>query len=216
MRGCLQWSNGVGLRDGAIVGALGDRVGDRDGAVVGDIDGLAVGDADGLRDGETLGLDVGASVLHCPSEVPSPVQAPRLSGTGAVHARVPRQSLSRQHPSPVAHVPGQGPPPSAHVSRCWAMLSRSSLMHSDTVGEALGDADGISVGDALGLVDGEALGSAEGDVLGLLDGANVLHAPRVPASDATQFSPGLLHSREPSQSRSWQPVALEAREALRK
>ena len=70
MRGCLQWSNGVGLRDGAIVGGLGEVVGESVGAVVGDTDGLTVGDTDGLALGLALGLDVGASVLHLPSDVP--------------------------------------------------------------------------------------------------------------------------------------------------
>ena len=114
MRGCMQWSNGVGLRDGAIVGALGEMVGDRDGDTVGDADGLIVGDADGLALGLALGLDVGASVLHLPStsEVPWLLHLPSSSGLGAVHSREPRQSLSRQHPSPVAHFAGHGPPPS--------------------------------------------------------------------------------------------------------
>ena len=114
MRGCLQWSNGVGLRDGAIVGAVGEVVGESVGAVVGDTDGLTEGDTDGLALGLALGLDVGASVLHLPStsEVPWPVHSSMSPGGGFVHAREPRQSLSRQHPWPVAHFAGHGPPPS--------------------------------------------------------------------------------------------------------
>jgi len=203
MRGFLQWSNGVGLRDGAIVGALGEVVGESVGDVDGDADGLTVGDVLGEALGLTLGLDVGASVLHLPSEVPAK-QAPRLLVAGAVHSREPRQSLSRQHPSPVAHLPGQCPPPSIHVSRCVEMLSRSLLTHSDSVGDVDGAADGLALGEADGAGEGDALGEAVGLALGDEVGANVLHAPSVSGSKGEHATSGLLHSREPSQSESRQ------------
>ena len=69
MRGFLQWSNGVGLRDGAEVGMLGARVGLAVGALVaslGDSDGLAEGEMVGLQLGDALGLTLGASVEHVP------------------------------------------------------------------------------------------------------------------------------------------------------
>ena len=110
MRGFLQWSNGVGLRDGAEVGMLGARVGLAVGALVaslGDSDGLAEGEMVGLQLGEALGLVDGASVLHFPSGVPFATHWPASSGAGDVHSRDPRQSLSTQQFWPVAQLCGQ-------------------------------------------------------------------------------------------------------------
>ena len=84
------------------------------------------------------------------------------------------------------------------------MLSRCSLMHSATVGEALGDADGLALGEADGAGEGDVLGKADGLALGDEVGANVLHAPSVPGSKGEHPTSGLLHSREPSQSESRQ------------
>ena len=101
MRGCLQWSNGVGLRVGASVGMLGDREGLADGAldgIDGDTDGDPVGASDGLAVGLALGLALGASVEQNPllgGTLAAQVVPPK--GAGELHSLAPRQSLSAQH-----------------------------------------------------------------------------------------------------------------------
>ncbi len=77
-------------------------------------------------------------------------------------------------------------------------------MHNATVGEALGDTDGLSVGDVLGANDGDALGAGDGLVLGDELGAKVVHAPSVVGSKGEHNSSGLAHSLLPSQAESRQ------------
>ena len=208
MRGCLQWSNSVGLRDGTTVGALGLAVGLVDGASVaslGDSDGLAEGETVGLVVGLALGTSVGATVEHVPTLPGSEARhASASSGAGAVHALEPAQSESTQQSWPVLQ-PGHDAPQSTSVSRSSGSNTPSAQCLA--VGDEDGDSDGLCDGVSVGLADGNVVGDSDGYKLGLLDGANVEHAPRLPGIEPPQGKSGLLQTLDPSQSESKQHPA---------
>ena len=113
-------------------------------------------------DGDREGEEVGASVEHFPRLLTSAASQPLTSpGAGAEQVLPPRQSPSVQHASVVTHIPGQLPPPSTHVSPLPA--SSAPLPQSVTLGELLGEYDGLVDGPTLGLCVGRpAVGLAVG------------------------------------------------------